>query len=230
MRIPFLLLSLSLCASAAKNDAARGIALVAEGKYKEAESLLSRAIAADPRNAGALANRCTARYKLKAFEGALSDFAAAVKLSPKVKAGLAASMSDAHYRRALSRADDGKDDLAVEDLYAAVRLDRKNALAYAELGYHAVRKGQHETALPYFDRAVELDSRLAPAFASRATARFALGRGQDALSDADQAILLDPRRADYFSIRARIDEALGRKPQAALDARRAAELSADPRR
>jgi tetratricopeptide (TPR) repeat protein len=197
LRLSFLLLSLALSLRAAQADSldARGIALLAQGKYREAAETLTLSIAADPKGARAFANRCTARYKLGDYQGAIDDFTAAVALSPRLKASLSASMSDAHYRRALLLAEQGRGEEAASDLYAAVRLDRRNAAAYAELGYHAVRKKQYETALSYLDRAISLNGRLAPAYASRAVAGFALGRGGPAREDARRAVALDPALA-----------------------------------
>ena len=79
-------------------------------------------------------------------------------------------MSDAYYRRARRLADAGADQAASDALYASVRLDRKNALAYDELGLLAARNGQQGTSLDYFDRALKLAPDLAPAYAHRAAA------------------------------------------------------------
>ncbi len=215
------------CSAKSPTDDAgtRGIVLLAQGHYKEAVTAFDAAIKRDPHDAGALANRCTARYKSGDTEGAILDYETAVKLKPGIKAALAPSMSDAYYRRARRLADAAADTAATDALYTSVRLDRKNSLAYNELGLLAARNRQDETALGYFDRALKLSPDLASAYANRAAALLALRRGAEAFADMDRAILIEPKNASYFSSRARISAAIGRRGQAGKDARRAVELA-----
>jgi tetratricopeptide (TPR) repeat protein len=219
-------LSAVLLLAAAPDEASRGVALLTQGRYQEAAAAFDAALQRRPDDANALANRCTARYKLGDHEGAIADFEAAVRLKPGLKAALAPSMSDAYYRRARRLADQGLDDQAADALYASVRLDRKNALAYNELGYLAVRNRQNETALGYCDRALKLDPDLSPAYANRAAAQLALRRPAEAFADLDRAILLDPKNGAFFALRARASAALRRRRQAGKDAQRAVELDA----
>ncbi|MEK7859050.1 MAG: tetratricopeptide repeat protein [Elusimicrobiota bacterium] len=219
----FVLICATVIAARADTLTSRGTALLAEGRIKEAVALLDKALKADPKNAAARANRATARYKLGDWDGAISDFEAST-LPAKVKRTLSVSISDAHYRRALFLIDKGSAAAAAQDLYAAVKLDRKNALAYCELGTLAVNQGQADTAIGYLDRALSLDKDRPEAYASRAAARFALGRGAQALEDIDRAIFLQPQTALFFASRARIGESLGNRAQSLKDARRAVEL------
>jgi tetratricopeptide (TPR) repeat protein len=220
-----LLLAAPCGAKSPSDDAAsRGIALLTQGRYKEAAAAFDAALKRDPNDARALANRCTARYKLDDEDGAISDFEAAVKIKPGLKPALAPSMSDAYYRRARRLVAAGSDKAAADALYSSVRLDRKNAPAYTELGFLAVRNGQGETSLGYFDRALKLAPDFAPAYANRAAALMSLRREAEAFADMDRAIMLDSKNASYFASRARISAALGRRAQAGKDARRAAQL------
>ena len=79
------------CSAKSPTDDAgtRGIVLLAQGHYKEAVTAFDAAIKRDPHDAGALANRCTARYKSGDTEGAILDYETAVKLKPGIKAALA---------------------------------------------------------------------------------------------------------------------------------------------
>lgn len=172
---------------------AEGIKLLAQERYKEAAEKFDQSLRLNPKNARAYANRCTARYRLQDFDGAIADFTRAVSLSPKLKGTLAPSVSDAYYRRALRKVDQGLSSTAAEDLYAAVKLDRKNALAYVELGYLSLQAKQYETAVPYFDRAIRISPKLAEAYANRAAALAALGKNAAAASDARRAVELNPR-------------------------------------
>jgi tetratricopeptide (TPR) repeat protein len=211
-------------ASQGDDAGSRGIVLLAQGRYQDAAAAFDAAIKRRPGDARALANRCTARYKLGDDDGAIVDFQAAIRLKPGLKAALALSMSDAYYRRARRLAAAGSDEAAADALYASVRLDRKNALAYNELGLLAARNRQNETSLGYFDRALKLAPDLAPAYANRAAALLALDRGAEAFADMDRAILIEPENASYFASRARISAALGRRGQASKDARRAVQF------
>jgi tetratricopeptide (TPR) repeat protein len=170
----------------------RGILLLTQGRWQQAADLFGQALALDPKDARAYANRCTARYKLGQYEAAIADFEAAIRLQPKLKASLAASMSDAYYRRARGRVEKGADTAATADLYQSVRLDRKNAAAYCELGFLAIRGGQYDIALPYLNRAILLAPNLAAAYANRASALTALAREAEARKDAARAVELDP--------------------------------------
>ncbi|MBI5210886.1 MAG: tetratricopeptide repeat protein [Elusimicrobia bacterium] len=213
-------------AAAAGNDALdlKGIELLTQGRYRAALKVFDRSLAKDPKNARALANRCTARYKLEDYEGAIADFETATALLPKLKPTLAAQASVAYYRRACARAAQGRSDDAAQDLYASVRLDRKNAPAYAKLGDLAVLGGQHETAIEYFDRALSLDKESDLARAGRARALLALGKPAKALADADAAIMIRPSEAEHRLLRAAVLRALGLGDRALNDERRAAEL------
>ncbi len=62
---------------------ALGAILVAQGKHEEAIEHLDQAIAADPKNVEALANRAEARTALGKFEEAHRDIQAAVELDPR---------------------------------------------------------------------------------------------------------------------------------------------------
>ena len=225
------LLCAVLCLAAlparAAEDPGLAAVLLLQGRYQDAVAVLDATLKRRPDDASALANRCTARYKLGDHEGALLDFEAAVKLKPDVKPALAPSMSDAYYRRGLRLVEGGADDKASEALYAAVRLDRKNALAYNELGYLALRNKQPQTSMDYFDRAIKIDPDLAPAYANRAAALLAQRRPEQAFTDLDKAILLSPKTGAFFALRARASAALGRNRQAAKDAARAVTL--DPK-
>lgn len=193
--LPLILLP-SLSAAPAKDEAgpgARGVELLARGRYAEARTLFDRALALDPADATALANRCTARYKLQDYDGAIADYQAAVALRPKVKGPLALSVGDAYYRRSRSRLEAGKPDDALKDLYAAVRLDPRNAPALAGIGTLAVRQGDHATALPYLDRALKLRPDLLEGRLSRAAALRAMGRTAEALKDETRARELEAR-------------------------------------
>ncbi|MCX5794710.1 MAG: tetratricopeptide repeat protein [Elusimicrobia bacterium] len=217
-------LSLAAAPARCEDEASRGVALLTQGRYQEAAAAFDAALKRRPEDASALANRCTSRYKLGDHEGAIADFEAAVRLKPGLRPALAPSMSDAYYRRALRLADAGADDAAADALYASVRLDRKNALPYNELGFLAVRNRQSETALDYLGRALKLAPDLAPAYANRAAALLALHRAAEAFADMDRAILLNPKNGAFFALRARVSLALRRRRQAGQDATRAVEL------
>ena len=171
---------------------ARGVQLLAEGRFLEAEALFSRSLAIDPANPGTLANRSTARHKLENDDGAIADFKAAVGLRKKLKGVLAPSISRSYLRRSRALLAKGKPDDALKDLYEAVRLDRRNAEALAGIGALAVRQGDFSTALPYLDRALKLRPDMAQALRDRASALRGLGRAADAQRDETRALEISP--------------------------------------
>lgn len=201
--IPALLLCFSLGAFASEHKTsaevdsldAKGIALLAKGSIKEALKTFDRAIALDPKDARAYANRCTARYQLKDYAGAVSDYDAAVRLAPKLKHSLLKlSISDAHFRLGHALFMEGKVDKAVEEFYAAVRLDRKNAAAYAGIAEAALKRKDYENAVSYFDRAILLEPGQSSFFAGRSQANAALGRLEQAAKDSRRALQLSGNR------------------------------------
>lgn len=145
--------------------------LLSQGKYSEALEALKDAASAQD-----LANRCTAKYKLADYEGAVEDCERAVKLEPKLKAALKSQVSDAYYRLGDS-----------ESLYQAVRWDRSNPLPYLELARRALAQKQPKVALRYLDRCILADPSRAEAFALRAEAAEALGRTAQARRDRRRA-------------------------------------------
>src|SRR5687767_8791976 len=60
-----------------------GIALGREGKFEDAVSFFTQAIAIDPKYDEAYYNRGKAKLNLKQFRGAIKDFDIAIKLRPK---------------------------------------------------------------------------------------------------------------------------------------------------
>ncbi|MBI5881871.1 MAG: tetratricopeptide repeat protein [Elusimicrobia bacterium] len=203
---------------------AEGIALLLQGDYAGALKKFDASIARHPKNAQALANRCTARYKLGDMDGSIADFKSAVALKRTLKGEISAQISDAYYRRALWLAEKGERAKAALDLYDSVRLNRRNPRAYAKIGELAILNAEFRTAVDYFDRALKLDKNLDAALAGRARALLELGKTRQALADVDTAILLRPSEAAYFELRAEAHKTLGRADQAAKDERWAHEL------
>ncbi len=220
--------SLSLAAPKPDDPTAHGVALLVKGDPAAAAALFDKVLARDPQNVQALANRATARYRLKKFDGAIADFESAAKFKPELKRHMGASMSDAYFQRAISALGSGRKNDALRDLYAAARLDRKNPLPYDTLGDLALESGQPDTALGHFDRAVKLAPEFAGARAGRARALLLLQSPAGALAEADAAVQLDPSHAPHWRLRARIARALGRIAPAERDERRAAELERAP--
>lgn len=182
----FLVVLLTVSAARAQDH----IALLAQGRYRDAAAALDALVQAKPKDAALRGDRCTARFKLADWDGAIADCTEAVRLQPKLKRALARQLSDAYERRGRARVEGG-DPTGVKDLLSAVRADRKNAAPYAALGAEAQRRGEDAKAMDYLDRAILLDPSAAGAFAARARAAAALKRRAQASRDAKRAVELD---------------------------------------
>lgn len=108
-----------------------------------------------------------------------------------------------------------------------------NALATAEAGFEAARRGEQDRAIELYTRAIEsshLDRRaLGTAYLNRGNAYLALDRHREAIADLDRAVRLDPHDVDALMSRGAA-HGVGRAYARALrDYDRAASIRPDPR-
>ena len=104
----------------------QGIALGREGKFEEAVSLFTEAIALDPKYDEAYYNRGKARLNLKQFRAAIKDFDTAIKLRPKY--------ADAYNNRGIAKKKIGDLTGAMSDYTFALRYDPKQYPIYYNRG------------------------------------------------------------------------------------------------
>jgi len=81
------------------------------------------------------------------------------------------------------------------------KIESQTAINYFKGIAHAI-KGQHDQAIPYYNKALEINPRFASAYFSRGVA-IAEGKGQydEAISDYNKAIEINPRFAKAIALR-----------------------------
>lgn len=100
--------------------------------------------------AKAYSRRGAARVLKGKYEGAMSDFAAAIDLDP--------SLGDAHYNRGVLHSQLLEHDLAITDYTNAVNADPDCSIAYANRGMEHLELKQYERAISDLRKAMELDA------------------------------------------------------------------------
>jgi tetratricopeptide (TPR) repeat protein len=93
-------------------------------------------------------------------------------------------------------------DRAIAAYSEAVRLDPKNAFAFANRGIAYSKKGDNDRAIADYDEAIRLNPTYALAFANRSVAYSNKGDYDRAIADSDEAIRLDPKYVPAFLNRA----------------------------
>lgn len=183
-----------------------GLALMMQGRFKEAITSLDKAVSLEPENGGFRNNRGVARMELADYKGAAEDFEAA-ELSQNPDDRLSASINrgrllqragdyagaEVEFSTALARdpksfaaslgrgvARESKGDLdgAAEDYLVCVKLDPMNAEANLRLGACLVSMKKADLGRRYLQRAVDLD----PTGDTGAKARLLIGQSQQPAS------------------------------------------------
>jgi tetratricopeptide (TPR) repeat protein len=228
-------------------SARQGALALGQGRFSQAETLLSAAVDGELGDVGQLAlvlkNRGATRWMLGSYREALADFNKAIEFRPHD-----ASLYNNRgiVLLALGATDEAVKDfdfaIALNPTYAAAYNNRGNArlrsenatAALADFGkaiellpHHAVPlngRGQAQLMVgrPYgalrdFARAIEIDGDYAEAFANRAESLTTVARYDEALKDYDEALKLKPAVAAFYLGRGRTLARMGRV-EAALDA------------
>ncbi len=106
---------------------------------------------------------------------------------------------------------------AFADFNTAIRLDPKNAWAYAERGNLYKNKGDLDHALADLNESIRLDPNYALAFFSRGDLYKNRGDFTRAMADMNESIKLDPNYAPAYFTRGRLSYMLGNNPAALED-------------
>jgi tetratricopeptide (TPR) repeat protein len=103
-----------------------------------------------------------------------------------------ARAAERHYRQALSHAEKGEYDKAVEALTETVRLDPDNADAFRERAALLLRRSKPQQAVEDFTQALHLEPGMAAAHLGRGQAHLRLGKLEQAIGDFTEAARLAP--------------------------------------
>jgi predicted O-linked N-acetylglucosamine transferase (SPINDLY family) len=174
--------------------------------YHEAERLLDKAVAVEPRSAKAHLNRGVVLYALQRFEEAAACYRRAIALDP----GYAVAMNNlGNVCLVLNRLDEAIENY---DKALAVKPDFANAWYNRGLALQQLRR--YEDALASYDRAVFFDPLYAEALNGKGSALRALLRPAEALDSYDRAVAINPNFAEAFSNRGNVLRELKRLVEA----------------
>ena len=230
----------------------RAEALADKSRWQEAVTAYDRILALSPDAVTAYRWRARAKAMAGDKDGALRDYAEALRRWP--------DWPDALAGRALVLIELQRNEEALRDAERALAKDAGLWEAHLAIGTIEFSLGRYAKAEAAFTRAIEIDANLPIPWMQRGMARQALGREADAqadfrqlkelnpdapevlllsaqnyldtkqyelaLADADRAITLDPSRAELYGIRALCWALLGHDPgKVAADIERMIELA-----
>jgi tetratricopeptide (TPR) repeat protein len=210
----------------------------------------TRAIMAAPTDAILLVKRGAAYFLAQAFDDAIADYSAAIKLDDR--------LDEAYFGRGMAygragRLDEGIADLSVflernphssvaytkrgvryiwkgelaraeQDLTRAIALDNSNAEAHDDLGVVYAQQKQYNRAIEHFLAAIRHDRSYQKAYHNLAIVYFVSDQPQAALTAADKALAISPRSRNSLLLKSSILASLGRRQEAEALAREAALL------
>lgn len=165
-------------------------------RHREAESLLTRAVQADPRSADAHLHLGLVLNALGRFEEARASYQQAVALAPNDATALNNLGSVC---RNLNRLDE-----AIDSYDRAIALQGDSAEIHYNRGLVLLDLKRHEEALAAFERTLAINPRHAPALSDRGNAFYRLGRFTEALDSLDRSLALEPASARTWVNRAEV--------------------------
>ena len=207
--------------AALQAELGRAIALLREGKAREAEAACDAVLALDPGNADAWQIAGLARMEQGLYMLACKALAKAADLAPGI-AGIHVNLATAldrvgkpqqairSLRRALAIQPDlpeahfnlgnallhaGRPAKAEASFARAVSLRPRYAEALNNLGQAMAARGDAEAAVGCYRRAIDADAGYGPAWANRCGALLDLGRTAEAIEAGRRAVLLAPDSA-----------------------------------
>ncbi len=161
----------------------RGLRLVREERFQEAEEAFRRVLEIRPGNARDHANLGGALARQGRLDEALAAYREALRVDP--------DDPFTHNNLALALADRGEVDRAIELLARATELDPTYAEAWLNLGLLRARQGRLEEAVSAYREALQIDPASTAALTNLGTALAAQGRLAAAIEQWQTAVELD---------------------------------------
>ena len=203
--------------------------------WADSLTLWNHALATDPTNHVAYANRGNARLAKADVSGALADFDSALRFNPQsvlayanranallAKGDVAGALADSdaalrlnpqlvdiYVNRGNARQAKGDLDGALADFTEVLRRRPQYAKAYINRGTVRQAKGDLDGALADYNAGLRIDPQLAAAYYRRGNVYRAKGDLAAALADYSQSLRLDPTAAHAYNNRAIAREAQG---------------------
>ncbi len=196
-----------------------GLALLTQGKDREAIDHFNRAIGITPDFVLPYYNRANAWMQLGSYEQAIADYNVAIRLQPDYAEG--------YYSRANAFGFLGQYRQAINDLDRAIMLKPDYVKAYNNRGILYGKLEQYNRAIENFNEIIRRRPGHASAYNNRGFAFLKLGRYQKALEDFSRAIALKSGYVKAYSNRADVYLKLGQPQKAIGDLRQVVRLQPD---
>ena len=168
-----------------------GICLLEVRRYEETIVCWDKALALDPKSAGAWTAKGMTLSALGRYEEALPCLDEALALDPK--------FADAWNNKGIVLGNLERYEEALPCLDEALALDPKSAEAWNNKGVALNHLKRYEKALSCLDKALALDPKSAEAWSNKGIVLGNLKRYEEALSCLDKALALDPESADTWN-------------------------------
>jgi tetratricopeptide (TPR) repeat protein/V8-like Glu-specific endopeptidase len=195
-------------------------------RFEAAISLYDQALAIDPNNSNAYAERGEAYLGIVTDSGqqynndnqrALSDFNRAIEINP--------NNALAYARRGYLNILEDKEAEGLRDLEQALLLEPGNAEIYMTFGDSYNYLGRYEQAIENYSKAIEVEPTIATTYTSRGSAYHGLGEYHLSITDYDRAIKLDPTSLTAYYNRGNAYNWLGESHYALADFNQAIRLN-----
>jgi tetratricopeptide (TPR) repeat protein/predicted AlkP superfamily phosphohydrolase/phosphomutase len=196
----------------------KGVALLKEKRYKEAELEFKSAASKDPANPIAHNNLGLVAMETGRAAEAEASFRKAVSLSP--------DYVNAHINLALLYDSLGRDSKALEEYQEALRIEPSRASIHNAVGNFFAKRGRFSEALPHMQKAVELDPYSAKLHRDIGAVYCNLGDLQKGADHFGKAVSLEPDSAESHLLLAQVLLALGKEAEARTHLEKC--LSLDP--
>jgi tetratricopeptide (TPR) repeat protein len=164
-----------------------GDKFLAQGEVDKAIAEYDVVIKFNPRNAQAFGMRGYAKMLNRDTDGAISDYSAAIKLTPNTP-----GIEKAYNNRGTAYQYRGDHINAFNDFDRAISINPKYASPYNGRAVIWESRGKLTEALADFTKAITLNPALTPAYAGRGDIRFQRGEFDLAFADYNKAAELDP--------------------------------------
>ncbi|SDI00620.1 Predicted O-linked N-acetylglucosamine transferase, SPINDLY family [Bradyrhizobium sp. Rc2d] len=187
--------------------------------YQQAEILLNRAVAVDPRSAEAHMSLGVARNGLRRHDEARESYRKALALRPNYALALS---NLGNVSVALDLVQE-----ALESYDKALAINGNLAEAHNGRGWALCRQRNYDEAVASLNRALSIKPDYASALANRAIALRELQRFDEALADGDRAIALAPDDANGWLARAGVLLQIQQISQASHDCEKALAIAPD---
>ncbi len=184
----------------------RGVTLLKEGRYQEAEEAFKKAIEGNPTSPVTHNNLGLAALELGKARDAEGCFKKAIDLDP--------GYVNAHINLAILYDRTGRDSLAVREYRKALELEPSKASVHGALGNFYAKRGRFNEAVPHLRRANEIEPQSSKLRLDYGAACWKAGDLAEAAVQFEKAVSLNPGSAQARLLLAESLLALGRRPEA----------------